>query len=222
MESSNGSADLVTLAIYAVVGLAVIGTVIWQVMKRAKAMRAPIGDDECVSCDSRNVTQIGPGIYQCQDCGYEGGPGIAARQAQNQAAAIDQMSPEDRRSSGIQDLQEARTMLMSVAGSSASMVDAAGSAASMRSNLTLAKQQLQTASLKLQDPNLAQQPEQARSDVVGDAASSLVEQGVGGDIVGAAMASADLGTMKQAAVQLVQLIDAALTHHTGSAPTEQL
>lgn len=220
MDNGDGG-SLVTLAIYAVIGLAIVGTIIWQVMKRSRAMRAPIGDDECVSCDSRNVTLIGPGIYRCQDCGYEGGPGIAARQAQSQAAAIEQMSPEARRSSGIQDLQEARTMLMSVAGSSDSLVDASGSVASMRSNLTLAKQQLQNASLKLQDPHLAQQPDQVRSDVAGDAVANLAEQGVGGAIVGGALASSDIGGMKQEAVRLLQLIDAALTHHTGATPAEK-
>jgi len=112
-------------------------------------------------------------------------------------------------------------MLVSVAGSSTSMVDASGSVASIRSNLTLAKQQLQSASLKLGDANLAQRPDQVTSDAVSDAAMSLTEGGMVGGIVGGAMASSDLGTMKHEATQLVQLIDAALTHYTGSAPTER-
>jgi len=167
-----------------------------------------------VSCDSRNVTLIGPGIYQCQDCGYEGGPGIATRQAQNQANAIAQMSPEARQQSGIQDLQEARTLLMSVAGSSASMVDSSGSVASVRSNLTLAKQQVHSASLKLGDPNLAQRPDQVTYDAVSDAAVSLTEGGMVGGVLEGAMASSDVGGMKHEATQLVHLIDSALTHYT--------
>jgi len=47
--------------------------------KRAAAMKQKTTG--CVACDSKNVDELAPDAYRCPDCGYEGGDGYAAYQA---------------------------------------------------------------------------------------------------------------------------------------------
>jgi ribosomal protein L37AE/L43A len=83
---------VIKVVVFAVV--AVAGTV--AARRLANAARAPISDDECVSCGSSNVEVAGAGAYVCLACGYEGGSGRAAMHQQAQADRYADLSPADR------------------------------------------------------------------------------------------------------------------------------
>ena len=81
-----------------------------------RAMKEPSEGDQCVACEGRNVTLLGPAAYRCNDCGYEGGDGWAARAQAERAAAIRQMPVERRHASARQHLLEARRLLLAGVG----------------------------------------------------------------------------------------------------------
>ena len=64
--------------------------------RMAAAARAPISDDECVSCGSSDVQVQGAGAYVCSACGYEGGSGRAEMARQSQADKYAALSPQER------------------------------------------------------------------------------------------------------------------------------
>lgn len=79
------------------VALLVVGAVGAVAARRmAAAAKAPISDDECVSCGSGNVRVEGPGAYVCLACGYEGGSGRAKAAAQAEVDRYADLSPEER------------------------------------------------------------------------------------------------------------------------------
>ncbi len=83
---------VVKLVVFAIVGIA--GAI--AARRMANAAKAPIFDDECVSCGSREVQVQGEGVYVCLACGYEGGSGRAAQREQVQAERYANLSPEAR------------------------------------------------------------------------------------------------------------------------------
>ncbi|MGH1342831.1 MAG: hypothetical protein ACRBN8_14815 [Nannocystales bacterium] len=83
---------VVKLVIFAIVGIA--GAV--AARRMAIAAKAPISDDECVSCGSSEVQVQGAGAYVCLACGYEGGSGRAALHEQAQAERYANLSPQAR------------------------------------------------------------------------------------------------------------------------------
>lgn len=79
------------------VALAIVGIVGALAARRmANAAKAPISDEECVSCGSREVQVQAAGAYVCQNCGYEGGSGRAAMREQTLAERYASLSPQAR------------------------------------------------------------------------------------------------------------------------------
>lgn len=70
----------------------------------------------CVSCESLNVLVTGAEIYTCKDCGYVGGEGLARRVEMEREAALEQLSPEERRKRGLSELQSSAHMLSATIG----------------------------------------------------------------------------------------------------------
>lgn len=203
-----------------VIFLVIVAVVIWQIVKRTRAMNAPISDDECVSCGSKNVTVLGPGNYRCNECEYEGGSGMAAKQNQEQLDRINQMDPAARHASGVTDLHEARTLLLSMLGAGVTIGESSSAIGVAQSNLAQAKQHLQMASLKLNDSYLAVQPTGGESAAFAGAqvATALDSQAVVGGVAESLLAMGNLDVMKSEATALLQRIDAALAHHAGEQP----
>jgi ribosomal protein L37AE/L43A len=207
------------LGLLAVV-LVIVGVVIWQVVKRTRALRAPISDDECVSCGSKQVTVLGPGTYRCDQCGYEGGSGMAAQKDHEQRERIARMDPAERRASGINDLQEARTLLRAMMGAGVVIGESSSAIGVAQSNLAQAKQHLQLASLKLDDGYLSVLPGGANPSAMAGAevVSALDSQLLVGNVADSMLAMGSLDGMKHEAQGLLQRINAALTHYTGETP----
>jgi ribosomal protein L37AE/L43A len=86
---------------------------LWQAIAMSGASKADIPDDQCVACDSKDVTVNAPGVYRCNACGYEGGSGQAAAQQAARQAGFDALSDDERRASALVDLREAVTLLES-------------------------------------------------------------------------------------------------------------
>mgnify|MGYP007022320200 CR=1 FL=1 len=70
----------------------------------------------CVSCQSQDVTLLAARVYRCNQCGYEGGPGMADLLKQRRRMAIERMPPDERRESALNDYREARRLLLSAQG----------------------------------------------------------------------------------------------------------
>ena len=153
------------------VPLVIGGVAAFGIWRMNKAKNAVISDEECVACDSKNVTILGEGTYHCNDCGYEGGSGVAKMQEDAHRATIAAMSDEDKKESGIKDLLEARTLLKAAQGTlshvgTLSVIDIAGSGGmgdrgnakqqdlvSAVGELMRAQAHIRDASLKLGDNN---------------------------------------------------------------------
>jgi len=200
--------------------LIIVAVIIWQAIKRSRALRDPISDNECVSCGSTSVTMLGPNAYRCDQCGYEGGSGVAAKRAQDQLDWIAQMDPALRQESGVKDLHEARTLLLSTLGSGVTIGESGAAIGTAQSNLAQAKQHLQQASLKLGDSYLALQPEGGNpSAMVGaEVATAVDAQMIAGGVVESLVAMGSLEGMKAEAQSLLQRAEAAITHYTGQPP----
>lgn len=98
------------------IGLLILAVALWRAKKLKDAMKAPVRDDICVACNSSNLSILGPNVYRCKECGYEGGSGVAALRDAARAKKVDAMSPEDRRAAGLKDLEEARILLLGCEG----------------------------------------------------------------------------------------------------------
>lgn len=203
-----------------VVVLAIVGVVIWQIVKRTRAMKAPISDEECVSCGSKNVTILGPGNYRCNECDYEGGSGMAVKQDQEQRQRIEAMDPAERHASGIKDLHEARTLLSAMLGSGVAIGESSSAIGVAQSNLAQAKQHMQLASLKLNDGYLALPGGGPNTDSMAgsEVATALDSQLVVGGVVDSLMAMGSLDGMQREATFLAEKVNAALAHHAGEQP----
>jgi len=70
----------------------------------------------CLSCDATDVTELAPDAYRCNVCGYEGGDGYAAWQAQQNVAALAGQSEDALRARAIEELEAVRLMLVGVGG----------------------------------------------------------------------------------------------------------
>lgn len=79
------------------VAVVIVGLVgMFAARRMSMAAKAPIFDDECVSCGSRDVQSQGAAAYVCLSCGYEGGSGRAAMREQSVAERYASLSPEAR------------------------------------------------------------------------------------------------------------------------------
>lgn len=111
MEDSPAYNAIISF-IYLLGFAAVVGSTIWATARMKKAATAAIPDDECVACGSKAIEVIAVAAYRCTQCGYEGGSGLAKRAAKAHIQAVEAMSSDDKRRSGIGDLVEARTLLL--------------------------------------------------------------------------------------------------------------
>lgn len=83
--------------ILSVAALVVVGAVGALAARRmSAAARAPIPNNECVSCGSGNVQAQGPTTYVCLECGYEGGAGRAEQAAQAELDRYADLTAEER------------------------------------------------------------------------------------------------------------------------------
>lgn len=210
----TGSGDALGLLIQLGIVILVVGVLVWQGVKRVRAMREPLRDDRCVSCDSVRLSPLGPGRYRCQDCGYVGGSGMAAYQEQKQLEAVSALPTEDRLRGAIRDLEEARTLLRAILDSSSAFWESGGGVGMAEADLNRAKQAMNLASQKLADPYLATTTQAPTSgDVAAAHVVGAVEAQMGmGDFVAGTVAASGLGRMKAEAQALLQRVDAALSH----------
>ena len=103
---------VVKLVMLAIVGVA--GAI--AARRMANAAKAPISDEECVSCGSRDVQVQGAGVYLCLTCGYEGGSGRAAMREQTQAERYASLSPQARLEAVTEHVRCATRILSSFGG----------------------------------------------------------------------------------------------------------
>ncbi len=96
--------------------IALFGFAALQLQKYRKRMRQPITDDRCVACNSTAVSPLAAGAYLCELCGYEGGPGYKRYRARAQKERIERLSPKERAASGLEDLEEAKLLLLGAKG----------------------------------------------------------------------------------------------------------
>ena len=75
-----------------------------------------IPDDECVACESRDLTSLAEGVYRCNMCGYEGGSGYAAWQQKQRDDEMLALPPERRKELARQKLEQALVLLSSADG----------------------------------------------------------------------------------------------------------
>lgn len=61
------------------IGVGILGflivTVVAAIARRrwARIAGQPVSDENCVACNSSSLTIVNPGMYVCNECGYEGG-----------------------------------------------------------------------------------------------------------------------------------------------------
>lgn len=113
---SDDAVSLVFNLIFCLASLAIPAGIAFGIWRMNKASKARISDDECVACGSKDVTIVAEGAYRCNACGYEGGSGLAKLQDKARLDAILAMSDDDKRRSGIQDLTQARSLLLGAQG----------------------------------------------------------------------------------------------------------
>ena len=187
--------ELVSLALYPLIALAVAGLVIWRVVAMGRASRAPISNEECVACGSRDVTSLGPAVYRCGACGYEGGSGVAASLAERERAEIEAMGPEARRAGAIADLEEALAGLASVEDDLARPAPSVADVERARAELLKATETLRRAGSKLGLAGLV--PAVAAVDTT-DFAAATVGDALGGQ-VGFALNAAEASSLRSQA-----------------------
>ena len=112
----------VMLFVYGVL-FVVASIIVARRRRRAQALMAePIDDRSCVACGEMRVERLGPGHYRCPSCGYEGGSGLAKRQAEGRREALRKLDPESRRRKGVEALREAHRLLVALDGDLAGAV----------------------------------------------------------------------------------------------------
>ncbi len=97
----------------------VVGGIVTAV--RARRMRRVLeepaaGAERCIACGASSVVTVGPGHFRCEACGYEGGPGLAKKQAQARREALRRLPPDERRRRGLEGLKEAHRTLIAARG----------------------------------------------------------------------------------------------------------
>jgi len=212
MDEGTTIGDLIQLGLYVVVGGAVVAFVLWRIIKMQKAARAPISDDVCVVCGSRDLTKNGPAMYTCKACGYSGGSGQRQAREKQVQEQLGRMSPGERKNSGLEDLKHASLILESaismVRVPNASVKDVER----VRGELFEAEQLIRLAGLKLGEPLLP--PERDSLDGGAFALSTAAE--AGGALAAGLAAAAESQALGSRAGSLLGLVRAALDRHGGS------
>jgi len=106
------SSYLASVAVVAVF----LGAALLQRRRVAKALAATISDSACIACNSEDLESTSEGTYRCRSCGYDGGSGQAARQREERRQQIASWSAEKRRAALINELSDARRLVLSAQG----------------------------------------------------------------------------------------------------------
>lgn len=213
--------DLVVLGLYGLGGVAVVGLVVWRVVAMGHAASAPLSNEQCVACGSKDVTALAAGVYRCNGCGYEGGSGVAAAMAEREWAEVSAMSPEARRAGAVADLREALAVLVAADGRLGGLAPDSTDVDAARSELLRAGEALRRAGLKLGHPILA--PQLATADSSGFAMATVTDAlggaaGVGWNAATAAMTAAEASGLRGQARAMAAAAQAALVR-TGGLPS---
>ncbi len=111
------------LVFYGVIAAVALGILVPRYLRTQKALREPIGGDQCVACQSTQVTTFAPACYRCDGCGFQWGDGMAQFAAQQRAAEVQKLDPEQRKAYIRAELNEAQAHL----SAAAPLLDHAGS-----------------------------------------------------------------------------------------------
>ncbi len=109
------SSELAVEGLKCVLGLGITGAFVFAALrwdkKRREALKADISDSECVSCGSKDVTELSPGAYRCNECGYEGGSGVQAAKDEAKKEKVASLSDEDKRIKALKIIAEGQRVL---------------------------------------------------------------------------------------------------------------
>lgn len=103
------------LVFYGVIAAVALGIMVPRYLRTQKALREPIGGDQCVACQSTQVTTFAPDCYRCDGCGFQWGDGMAQHAAQQRAAQVQRLGPEERKAYIRSELNEAQAHLSAAA-----------------------------------------------------------------------------------------------------------
>jgi hypothetical protein len=104
--------DLVPVVLAAVTAMALGLVVIPRYLRTRRALREPIGGDECVACASKNVATFAPECFRCELCGFTWGDGMKEHAALQRQAQLAGLNGDQRRQLAIRELQEAYSCLV--------------------------------------------------------------------------------------------------------------
>ena len=209
MDEGISITDLIELGLYVVVGVAVVAFVLWRVIKMQKAAKAPISDDMCVVCGSRDLIKSGPTLYTCNACGYSGGSGQRQAREKQVQEQLGKMSPAERRLSGLDDLGKARLILESALSMVRLPNPSVQDVERVRNELFEAEQLMRLAGAKLGEPLLPHE-----RDSVDDGAFALSTAAeAGGALASGLAAAAESQSLGSRAGRLMGIVKAALDRH---------
>lgn len=106
---------MLEFAFYGVIAAVILGILVPRYLRTQKALNEPIGGDVCVACQSTQVTTYAPSCYRCDGCGFQWGDGMAQHAAQQRAAQVRGLDPEQRQAYIRSELHEARAHLSAAA-----------------------------------------------------------------------------------------------------------
>ena len=75
-----------------------------------------ISDFVCTACEGTDLTTLAKGVYRCNQCGYQGGSGMADWLKEKRRHAVDEISGEQRKERVVKNLSEARRLVTSALG----------------------------------------------------------------------------------------------------------
>lgn len=73
-------------------------------------------DDVCVACNGDQVSELGPQAFRCDGCSFTWGSGLGQLRADAQRQRIEAMSDDERRQAGLNDLGQAKLLLVAATG----------------------------------------------------------------------------------------------------------
>jgi ribosomal protein L37AE/L43A len=211
MDEGITTEDLIQFGLYVVVGIAVVSFALWRIIKMQKAAKAPISDDACVVCGSRDLEKNGPAIYTCRACGYSGGSGQRQAHEKRVQEQLGKMTPEERKRSGLEDLRHARLILESAMSLVRLPNPSVKDVERVRGELFEAEQLMKLAGLKLGALLLPQE----RDSFDGGAFALSTAAGAGGALAAGLAAAAESQALGSRAGGLMGVVKAALDRHGG-------
>ncbi|MCH9681809.1 MAG: hypothetical protein K0V04_10280 [Deltaproteobacteria bacterium] len=89
----------------------------WKAQRFRQRLALPAPKDVCIACASPDLESLGPDLYRCRQCEYEGGDGMRAREDARAAAAYAGVDPLERQRLSHRRLHEALQTLSSARAS---------------------------------------------------------------------------------------------------------